>query len=338
MFFTNNVLLLCLSSHSTHLLQPLDVRLFGLYQHFYGVAVDNSIRSGQNISGIKKSIFIPSLTEAREATFTPHNIQQSFTSPGISTLNPHHVLGKLVPLAPKRRDTIGIIKQPGSSREIRYKVQAAGKILTNLSQEGNHSSTSVDRVKGIMRSLDHQLEEEIASKELWRELTLKLQNSDKLYNATDRRKLNEAWVLDSAALIELRDARLEKDVKKKKGQETRKCQNGTPVRVRKGILKVRQPPNILSPNLSKLATPIHPTSHTNIITIAPTPYIVVMDSEGVSTDESEPEELSDSDWASVIVLAPAAVSGRHTPNRLSPESLCTSPFHMNLRTRKSHIN
>jgi len=32
--FTNNVLLLCLPSHSTHLLQPLDVGLFGHYQHF----------------------------------------------------------------------------------------------------------------------------------------------------------------------------------------------------------------------------------------------------------------------------------------------------------------
>jgi len=215
--FTNNVLLLCLPSHSTHLLQPLDVGLFGPYQHFYGVTVDDYIRSGQNISGIKKSIFIPLLTEAREATFTPHNIQQSFTSTGISPLNPRRVLGKLVPLAPKPRDTFGIIKQPGGSREIRHKVQAAGKLLTNLSLEGNHSATSVDRVKGIMCSLGHQLEEQIASKKLWRELRLKLQNSVKLYNATDRRKLSEAQVLDGAALMELRDACLEKDVKIKKG-------------------------------------------------------------------------------------------------------------------------
>ena len=240
-------------------------------------------------------------------------------------------------MPPKRCHTIGIIKQPGGSREIWHKVQAAGKILTNQSLEGNHSATSVDRVNGIMRSLGHQLEEEITSKELWRELTLKLQNSDKLYNATDRRKLSEARVLDTAALMELREAHLEKDVKKQNGQETRKCQNGTPVQVRKGILKVRQPPKILSPNLSQLATPIRPTSHTNIISIAATPIFSSW-IQRVSTDESEPEELSDSDWALVIVLAPAAVSGRHTPNRLSPESLYTSPFRMNLRTHKSHIN
>jgi len=218
-----------------------------------------------------------------------------FTSTGISPLIPPRILGKLVPKAPKCRDTICIIKQPGGSREIGHEVQTAGKILTNLLLEGNHSATSVDRVKGIMHSLGHQLEAEIASKEVLRELRLKLQDSDKLYNATDRGKLSVAPVLDGAALMELWDARLEKDVKKKKGQETRKCQNGTPVRVWKAILNVQQPPKILSPNLSKLATPIRPTSRTNIITIAATQHILALDSESVSTDESEHEELSDSD-------------------------------------------
>jgi len=51
--FSNNVLLLCLPTYSTHLLQPLDVGLFGPYQHFYCLAIDNYIRSGQNVVGIK---------------------------------------------------------------------------------------------------------------------------------------------------------------------------------------------------------------------------------------------------------------------------------------------
>ena len=210
--FSNNVLLLCLPPHSTHLLQPLDVGLFGPYQHIYGLAVDNYIRSGQNVMGIKKTIFIPFLTEARQATFTAHNIRQSFAATGISPLNPRRVLGKLNPKVEKRRDSFGIIKKPSGSREIRHQVLAAGNLLANITL-GNSDST-VDRVKGIMSSLGHQLEEEIASKELWREMSLKLQNSDKLYNATDRRKLSEARVLDGAALMELRDARLAKDEKK----------------------------------------------------------------------------------------------------------------------------
>lgn len=50
----HNILVLCLPSHSTHLLQPLDVGLFSPYQHFYGLAVDNHMRSGNETGeGIK---------------------------------------------------------------------------------------------------------------------------------------------------------------------------------------------------------------------------------------------------------------------------------------------
>lgn len=66
-----------------------------------------------------------------------------------------------------------------------------------------------------MSSLRHQLEEEIASKELWRELSQKLQTGDKHDNETDRRKLSEERVLGGEALMRLRDARIEKDEKKK---------------------------------------------------------------------------------------------------------------------------
>ena len=85
--FSHNAPPPCLPAHSTHLLQPLDVGLFSPYQHFYGLGVDNYMRSGQNIAGIKKSIFIPFLTEARQATFTTHNIRQFFSSTGIYPLN-----------------------------------------------------------------------------------------------------------------------------------------------------------------------------------------------------------------------------------------------------------
>lgn len=176
--FSHNILLLCLPAHSTHLLQPLDVGLFSPYQHFYGLAVDNYMRSGQNIAGIKKSIFILFLTEARQATFTTHNIRQSFSSTGIYPLNARRVLGKLAPKVPKRRDTLGIIKSPSGSREIRHQVQAVGLLLDKITLGNSHPT--MDRVRGIMSSLGHQLEEEIASKELWRELSQKLQTGDKL--------------------------------------------------------------------------------------------------------------------------------------------------------------
>ena len=84
----SNVFLLCLPAHSTHLLQPLDVGLFSPYQHFWGRAVDDYVRLGQNIVGIKKALFIPFLTKARNSTFTTQSITQCFLATGIHPLNP----------------------------------------------------------------------------------------------------------------------------------------------------------------------------------------------------------------------------------------------------------
>jgi len=67
----HNILLLCLPSHSTHLLQPLDIGLLSPYQHFYRLAVDNHMRSRRKTRDeIKKAIFLAFVTEAREKAFT----------------------------------------------------------------------------------------------------------------------------------------------------------------------------------------------------------------------------------------------------------------------------
>jgi len=99
----HNIFLLCLPTHSTHLLQPLDVGHFSPYQHYYGLAVDTYMCSGQNSEGIKKAVFIPFLTEARANTMKKTSIQQAFMATGIWPLNPRRVIGKLQPVVvPKR--------------------------------------------------------------------------------------------------------------------------------------------------------------------------------------------------------------------------------------------
>jgi len=70
----SSIHLICLPGHSTHLLQPLDVGLFSRYPHYYGLAVDNHIRSGQSQEGIRMAVFIPFLTEAGTKTMTSHSI------------------------------------------------------------------------------------------------------------------------------------------------------------------------------------------------------------------------------------------------------------------------
>jgi len=92
----------CLPSHSIplRLLQPLDVGLFSPYQHFYGLAMDNHMRSGRKTGDeIKKAIFLCFVTEAREKTFTLQNISCAFEACGIWPLCARKVLGKMIPEA-----------------------------------------------------------------------------------------------------------------------------------------------------------------------------------------------------------------------------------------------
>jgi len=111
-------------------------------------------------------------------------------------------------------DTLRILKLPTTSHEIRHNVLTTSQLLANMSLK--YTQTTVDRITGIMWELGQQLEEEIGSKELLRELSNKLQTGDRLYNQTNRRKLSEASVLDGAALMKPWDARSATDEKKKK--------------------------------------------------------------------------------------------------------------------------
>ena len=319
-----SILLLCLPSHSTHLLQPLDVGLFSPYQHFYGLAVDDYVRSGQDRYGIKKAVFIPFLTQARNATFTSQNILQAFTATGIWPLNPRRVLGKIAPPCPKRRNTLGVVKTPRTSREIRHQVKAAGKLVDSLvlPQQAD-SGITAERVKSILSTLGHQLEEEIAEKEIWQELSHKLQNVDStLFNATDRRKLSEARVLDAEELLKLRDARLEKDRKR-----AEKSATVVATRPQKQRTKPSKKPALT-------ATSAKRGSQAQAITIANTPQVFLVDSEDDNHSESELEELSDNEWNSLPqTLGDLNIQEPNSPP-FSSSRLPDRPLHMTLRSRR----
>jgi len=121
--------LISLPAYSTHLLQPLDVRLFSPYQHFHVLPVDNHIRSGQSHEGIRKAVFIPFLTEPRTKTMTSHSIQQAFTATGIWPLNSRRVLGKLAPQTTKQLTAIRVTRYPQTAWDIRGKDKAGKKLL-----------------------------------------------------------------------------------------------------------------------------------------------------------------------------------------------------------------
>jgi hypothetical protein len=69
---TNNILTLCMPAHSSHLLQPLDVRCFGPLKKAYSRQIENLVRT--QITYVSKESFIPAFVEAFKATMTKENI------------------------------------------------------------------------------------------------------------------------------------------------------------------------------------------------------------------------------------------------------------------------
>ena len=327
----HNILLLCLPSHSTHLLQPLDVGLFGPYQHFYRLEVDKYMRSGQNRQGIKKATFIPFLAEAREQTFLRSTIQQAFAATGICPLNPRRVLGKVAPSSPKRRDTFGIVKQLRTSRDIRHQVQVGEALLSKTFQKINldgYEKQALDQVRNIMRDLGHQLEEEIAEKEIFRETNRRLQGTKEIYNITDRRRLAVARFLDGDELTRLRDARLEKD-RQRAEKRAKKTAGGQPK-----IRATRRGTRASLGQRQSLPAPETPPQLVQEVVIRGTPMVAFLDSE-VDEEESK-EEISDGEWNG-STTSPAKTTPRTRNFLLSPRAkkrlVPDRPLHMALCSR-----
>ena len=90
---STQIVVYCLPSHSTHLLQPLDVGLFSPLQKYYGQEVDKLTRFGDIT--IRKGNFLPMLVAARQATFTKANIMGAWRGSGLIPLNARVVLAKL---------------------------------------------------------------------------------------------------------------------------------------------------------------------------------------------------------------------------------------------------
>src|SRR5579862_9392093 len=80
-------------SHSSHLLQLLDIGCFGLLKKAYGKQVEHMIRN--DINHITKLKFLLVLRAAIEVTFTPSNIKGGFRGAGRIPFDPEVVISKL---------------------------------------------------------------------------------------------------------------------------------------------------------------------------------------------------------------------------------------------------
>ena len=90
----NKIILLCLPPHSTHLLQPLDIGLFGPLTSFYKSIIRAKTKFGYTFS-VDKLVFLDAYIEAREKAFSTKNIQSAWTKAGLLPFDPRLVINTL---------------------------------------------------------------------------------------------------------------------------------------------------------------------------------------------------------------------------------------------------
>ncbi|RKK06497.1 hypothetical protein BFJ65_g18694 [Fusarium oxysporum f. sp. cepae] len=89
----HNIVTLCMPSHSSHYLQPLDVGCFGPMKKAYGRQIEDLMRA--HITHVSKVEFLRAFREAFFASMTEKNIQGGFMGAGLVPHDPERVLSKL---------------------------------------------------------------------------------------------------------------------------------------------------------------------------------------------------------------------------------------------------
>jgi hypothetical protein len=89
----NKIITICMPSHSSHLLQPLDVGCFAPLKIAYSRQAENLMRN--RITHITKLEFLPCFIRAYNAAITPSNIQGGFRGAGLVPFDPERVISAL---------------------------------------------------------------------------------------------------------------------------------------------------------------------------------------------------------------------------------------------------
>jgi hypothetical protein len=137
----NKIIALCMPSHSSHLLQPLDVACFAPLKRSYGDGISALARN--HIHHISKETFLPAFKAAYERTFTEENARAGFRGAGLVPFNPDAVLSKLdvrlrTPTPPRRDDAAWEAKTPRNAKEL----EAQTTLIQQRMQRRQGSSAS----------------------------------------------------------------------------------------------------------------------------------------------------------------------------------------------------
>jgi len=199
----NNIYALCMPSHASHLLQPLDVGCFSPLKTAYGNQVSHLMRS--RINHITKLEFLPAFKAAFDETITEKNICASFRAAGIVPLNAEEVLSKIslhlhTPTPPPQEEPPWQSQTPSNAREL----QAQSTLLREKIRR--RVSSTPPSIDDVIQRLTKSAEKMMHQAELLRDEVAALQRSNEA--ATKRRsrkkkRIQKQGSLTIAAGVEL---------------------------------------------------------------------------------------------------------------------------------------
>lgn len=157
----NDIMPICMPSHSSHLLQPLDIRCFAVLKRLYSRLIESQTRLGHN--HIDKLDFLESYILARQEAFKTDIIQSSFASAGLVPINAERVLSKLnisltpTPPAsrPSSRSSVFTPKTPYTAKQLAKQASLIKRLLRQRSTTpGSPTNRVLDQlIKGCHLAL-----------------------------------------------------------------------------------------------------------------------------------------------------------------------------------------
>ncbi|KAJ6437614.1 LOW QUALITY PROTEIN: transposase-like protein [Purpureocillium lavendulum] len=160
----HNIITLCMPSHSSHLLQPLDVGCFGPLKQAYGRQIEDLMRT--HITHITKLEFLCAFREAFFSSMTEKNIQGGFAGAGLVPYDPRRVLSKLdvqlrTPTPPVTLPGTPQAWVPKTPQNAREATSQSKHIKNRISAHQNSSPTSmlaaVDQLEKGTTVIMHQV-------------------------------------------------------------------------------------------------------------------------------------------------------------------------------------
>jgi hypothetical protein len=131
----SSIICLCMPAHASHLLQPLDVGVFGPLKRAYGKLLEARMIAGNN--HIDKEDFLSLYPPARAEVFNSANICSGFAGAGLKPLDQERVLAKITfqlrtPTPPLLAEgsISSAFQTPQNIRQLDHKVRSLQKSLS----------------------------------------------------------------------------------------------------------------------------------------------------------------------------------------------------------------